>query len=168
MANLIRRDNREVARNRNSQDDGFAGWEPFRMMDTLLRWDPFRDNRGWFTRGAESYLPHFDVKETGDAYLFTADLPGVKESDLDISLAGNMLTVSGKREEEQREEGEQYHATERSYGQFTRSFSLPDTADTGNVQASLKDGVLHLHVPKKPEVQPRRIPIGGAARSPQS
>jgi HSP20 family protein len=167
MANLIRRENREVARNRN-QDDALAAWEPFRMMDALLRWDPFRDNRGWFTRGAESYLPHFDVKETGDAYLFTADLPGVKESDLDISLAGNMLTVSGKREEEQREEGEQYHATERSYGQFTRSFSLPDTADTGNVQASLKDGVLHLHVPKKPEVQPRRIPIGGAARSPQS
>jgi HSP20 family protein len=118
--------------------------------------------------GALPDVPRFDVKETGDAYLFTADLPGVKESDLDISLAGNILTVSGKREEEHRDEGEQYHATERSHGQFTRSFSLPDTADTGHVQASLKDGVLHLHVPKKPEVQPRKIPIGGAARGPQS
>jgi HSP20 family molecular chaperone IbpA len=81
MANLIRRENREVARNRGN-DYGWdppRNWEPFRMMDALLRWDPFRDQRGWPLGGGESYFPHFDVKETSDGYHITADLPGVKD-----------------------------------------------------------------------------------------
>jgi HSP20 family protein len=164
MANLIRRENQQVSRGRDRDDslDPIRSWNPFRMMDALLRWDPFRDV-GWAPSQGVSFVPYFDVKETKDGYLFRADLPGVKESDLDISVTGNVLSIFGKREEEHREEGEQYHASERSYGEFTRSFSLPDGADVDSVKADLKDGVLTVHLAKKAEVQPKKIPIGGAS-----
>jgi HSP20 family protein len=141
MANLIARDN------------------PFRVMDALLRWEPFQESRS--LRGAP-FTPRFDVKETKDGFLFRADLPGVKDSDLDISVTDNVLTVSGKRVEE-RTEGEQYFTLERTSGQFSRSFSLPESADVNGVTADLKEGVLTLQVPKKPETQPRRIKVGNGA-----
>ncbi len=156
MANLIRRENRELGRNRPR--DVF-GWDPFRMMDALLRWDPFQGGEGWLGAGA-AFVPSFDVKDTKDAYLVKADLPGVQEKDVEVSLTGNVLTISGKREQEQRDEGEQFFSMERSYGSFSRSFALPEGADAEHVTADLKDGVLTLTVPKKPEVQPRRITIG--------
>ncbi len=156
MANIIRRDNRDVPRTR-AQD--LFGWDPFQMMDSLLRLDPYREGR-LVGRGAEAWVPQFDVKETADGFVFKADLPGVKESDLEISVTGNVLTVSGKREDEHHEEGDQYFASERSYGTFTRSFALPDGADLGSVTADLEDGVLALRLPKKPEVQPKKITVG--------
>jgi HSP20 family protein len=103
------------------------------------------------------FVPHFDVKESEAGYVFKADLPGVKEQDLDISLTGNRLTVSGKRDAEERHESETYFAFERTYGSFTRSFTLPEGADAEHVQAELKSGVLTLVLPKKPENQPRKI-----------
>jgi HSP20 family protein len=156
MANLIRRENRDVSRGRPQE---FA-WDPFRMMDALLRWDPFRSSEGWGSRMTE-FVPTLDVKETKDAYRIKADLPGINERDVDISLTGNVLTISGRREEEHREEGDQFFAMERSYGTFARSLSLPDGADGEHVNAELKDGVLTVNIPKKPEVQPRRISIAG-------
>ena len=101
MANLIRRENREPARSGTSEYnlDPFRGWDPFRMMDSLLRWDPFAETGGWLSRGGASFVPHFDVKETKDGYFFRADLPGVKEADLEIAVTGNVLTVSGRRED---------------------------------------------------------------------
>ena len=157
---LIRRDNnnnREVARS-GSQE---YHWDPFRMMDTLLRWEPFRYDTGLAFRGAGGeFTPRFDVKETKDAYVIKADLPGVKQDGVEVSVNGSLLTVSGKREDEQRAEGEQYFTYERSYGSFSRSFSLPDTADPQNVTADLKDGVLVVQVPKRPEAQPKKITIG--------
>lgn len=156
MANLIRRENREVGRGRTQ--DVFS-WDPFRMMDALLRWDPFRSGEGWFGRVGE-FVPSLDVRESKDAYLVKADLPGVDEKDVEINLTGNVLTISGKREQEHREEGDQYYAMERSYGTFSRALSLPDGADGEHVSAEMKDGVLTVRIPKKPEVQPRRITIG--------
>ena len=100
------------------------------------------------------------MKETKDAYVFKADLPGVKEEDVELSLSGNMLTISGKKEEEHKEESEQYYAMERTYGSFSRSFSLPDSVDSEHVTAELKGGVLAVNVPKRPEAQPKKIAIG--------
>jgi HSP20 family protein len=154
MANLIRRDNREVARGAGTE----YRWDPFRVMDALLRWDPARDNP--LTSFSGEFSPRFDVKEIKDAYVLNADLPGVKDEDLEISLNANMLTISGKRELEHQAEGEQYYAMERSYGSFARSFSLPDSVDGENVTADLKNGVLTVHVPKRPEAQPKKIAIG--------
>jgi len=108
-----------------------------------------------------AFVPTFDVKETKDSFVFRADLPGVKDSDVDISLTGNRLTISGRRQEENKEEGEQFYAYERSYGSFSRSFTLPEGIDAEHVQADLKDGVLTVVLPKKPEVQPKRIALKG-------
>lgn len=138
------------------------GWDPFEMMQDLMRWDPFREmSRRMLGEEAAAFLPTFDVKETKDSYVFKADLPGVKEGDLDISLTGNRLTISGRRQEENKEEGEQFYAYERSYGSFSRSFTLPEGIDAEHVQADLKDGVLSVVLPKKPEVQPKRIALKG-------
>jgi HSP20 family protein len=160
MANIIRRyPGQEVA-----QSSG--AWDPFRAVRDVFRWDPFREIEaalGAEYRGVSSFAPTFDVKETKEAYVFRADLPGVKEEDLEISLTGNRLAISGHREQESREQGETYYATERSYGAFSRAFTLPEGVDGENVRAELKNGVLHVNVPKKPEVQPRRISVGSGA-----
>jgi len=73
---------------------------------------------------------------------------------------GNALTISGKREAEQEREGQRYYAIERGYGAFSRTFSLPDGANLDELSANLKNGVLTLHIPKRPEVQPRKISLG--------
>ena len=162
MANLIRKTEREQTPSRTSQ----SAWDPFRIMESMLEWDPFSSLAPSFGTGvAQSYMPRFDVKETQDRYTFTADLPGIKEDDLNISLTGNRLVISGKREAEESKEEGQYHLYERSYGTFSRSFSLPEGVNPDEVTANLKDGVLTVTVGKKPEVQPKRIQLGvnGAA-----
>ena len=141
-----------------------TNWEPSRLMREFFGWDPFREMSQLAPQASSTFIPSFEVKETKDAYLFTADVPGVKESDLEISLSGNRLTVSGKREAEKREQTDTYYTYERTYGDFTRSFTLPDGIDTENVRADLKEGVLALSVPKKPEVQPKKIAIQSAAK----
>jgi HSP20 family protein len=156
MANIVRRDDRDMSRQRSPE---VTGWDPFRVMDALLRWDPFRASEGWLARGGE-FMPSFDLKETSDAYVVKADLPGIKEENLEVHVSGNMLTIAGNRDEEHREENDRYYATERSYGRFTRTFSLPEGVDIDRVQANLDSGVLTVSVPKRPEVQPKKISIG--------
>jgi HSP20 family protein len=114
---------------------------------------------GWARAGQGTFSTAFEVLERKDAYVFKADLPGFKEADVDIQLTGNRLTVSGKREAEQTDENDRYYAYERTYGSFTRTFTLPEGIDADHVRAELKDGVLTLMVPKKPEVQPKRIQL---------
>src|SRR5262249_44430118 len=106
--------------------------DPFQMARELMRWDPFAGMLApvWGVGRAVGFTPEFDVKETNDAYVFKADLPGVKESDLDISITGNRLTISGKREAEETKEGENYFTYERTFGSFTRAFTLPAGVDT--------------------------------------
>jgi HSP20 family protein len=132
------------------------------MMDALLGWDPLRERTP--SLHLSSFAPSFDVEELEDAYAIKADLPGLAESDVDVTVTGNTLTVSGKREPEREPEGQRYYALERGYGAFSRTFSLPDGANLDDLSASLKNGVLVLHIPKRPEVQPRKISLskGGA------
>ena len=137
-----------------------AEWDPFRAMRELMRWDPFREMSPLFTAEKGMFIPDVDVKEMPTAYVFKADVPGMKEKDVEVSFTGNRLTLSGKREEERREEKETYFATERTYGEFTRTFTLPAGTDVEHVLADLKDGVLTVTVPKVPEVQPKKIPVG--------
>jgi len=134
-------------------------FEPFRLMRHILRWDPYRDF-GLPEEAGGSFMPSFDVQETADAYVFTADLPGIRREDLDIQLAGNRLTLSGRREAEEAGQEGQVYTRERSYGTFSRSFTLPEDVESAKVTAELKDGVLHLKVPKSPEVRPQKISIG--------
>ena len=153
MANIMRRDTNEAAR-----APADYRWDPFRVMDALLRWDPARGEGGGYLQG--EYTPRFDIKETKNAFVIKADLPGIKDEDVNISLTGSQLTVSGKREEERREEGEHHYMVERNAGNFSRVFSLPEGVDADAVTADLKNGVLTLQIPKRPEAQPKRISIG--------
>ncbi len=140
------------------------GWDPFEMMREMLGWDPFRQmSRLRAREGQLGFAPQFEVKETRDGYLFRADLPGVDEKNLDITLTGNRLTVSGHREEEKRDENDTYFTYERSYGNFSRSFTLPEGVDGDRIQADLKNGVLTLLLPKLPEHQPKKISLRGMA-----
>ncbi len=130
-------------------------WDPFRIMLEMMG-EPARET----VNGRQgTFAPQFEVFERKDAYVFRADLPGVKQEDLDITLTENRLAISGRREAEERKEGERFYAYERSYGSFTRTFSLPEGVDSEHVHADLKDGVLTLVIPKKPEVQPKKIQL---------
>jgi HSP20 family protein len=134
-------------------------WDPFRVMRDMLRWDPFQEMRPLWPNEVTAYAPAFEVKETKDAFVFKADVPGVKEQDLEVTATGNRLTVSGKREEEKESKDQSYYTYERSYGSFTRTFTLPDASDTTHVKAELKSGELTIVVPKAAEAVAKRIPV---------
>lgn len=140
----------------------FERFEPLRTLRDLMRWDPFAELEPVAPAEA-AFLPSVEVRETADALLFKMDVPGVRQEDVEVSMSGNRLTVSGKREEEQRREEDRYFMYERSYGTFTRSFTLPDNVDANNVRADLREGVLTLSIPKKTGAEARRIPVGTTA-----
>jgi HSP20 family protein len=123
-----------------------------------LAWDAMRQ-----MFGTETFVPQFDVKETGDGYVFKADLPGIEEKDLDVTLTGTRLTVSGRREAEKVSQDEKYYACERRWGSFSRAFTLPEGIDGDRIEAQLRNGVLMIHLPKTPEVKPRKISLQGVA-----
>ena len=163
MANIIRRQRpqqREIARR------GAAfGWDPFSALTGLMRWDPFGDVEQTVAAPAGMFVPDFDVRETPDAYVFRADLPGVRADDLESTMTGDRITISGKREEERTEANETYFISERTEGAFTRSFRLPQGSDPDQIEAELKDGVLTLTVPKRTESKGRKIQVGAGAAS---
>ena len=163
MADLpVRRGGGESAASRSTRS-----FDPFERMRELMRMDPFEEmGRMLGGRGEQTwaFVPAFEVKETKDAYIFKADLPGVKEGDLDITLTGDRLTISGKRETEKHEDADRFYAYERSFGSFSRVFTLPEGVDPDSCNAELKEGVLTLRLSKRPEVQPRRITVGGETK----
>ena len=127
-------------------------------MRSMWDWDPFREMTPFF-QAERTFIPAFEIKETKEGYLFKADMPGVKENDLEVSITGSRLTIKGKREEEKKQESETYYTYERSYGAFTRTFTLPEGCDGAKAHAELKEGVLTLLVPKTLEAQPKRIDV---------
>ncbi len=129
--------------------------DPFSMARELLSWDPFVAT----TRPASAFVPAFEVKETTDAFVLKADLPGVSEADLDINVHNNVLTVSGSRAAEERKDGESYALYERQFGSFSRSFSLPDSVDGEKIEAKLDAGVLTLTIGKQAPAKPRKIEL---------
>jgi HSP20 family protein len=132
----------------------YVARDPFQMARELLAWDPFYGGRQ-----ASAFVPAFEVKETNEAFIVKADVPGVAESDLDIAVHNNVLTISGSRNAEERKEGDSFALYERQYGSFSRSFSLPDTADGERVEAKLDTGVLTLTLWKRAEAKPRKIAL---------
>jgi HSP20 family protein len=138
------------------RDDPF-GVEPMRMMREMMRMDPFR----MFAQDMDAWLPHFEVRENGNAIRIMADVPGVRRDDLEIAVSGNRLIVSGEREAEQRAKDENVHAWERRFGHFMRSFTLPDNVDLDHVTSELREGVLTIVVPLKAGSERRKIAIGG-------
>ncbi|HET9181795.1 MAG TPA: Hsp20/alpha crystallin family protein [Candidatus Angelobacter sp.] len=150
-------------------------------MANITRWDPFNEFtslqdrfnqllsqplfRGLGQSGEQSltapnFIPAVNVYEDEHTINIEADLPGIQEKDIDISLENNVLTISGERKLENEEKKENFHRIERSYGRFTRSFTLPNTIDTENVNAAFDKGVLKITLTKREEAKPKQIKIG--------
>jgi HSP20 family protein len=105
------------------------------------------------------WAPKVDVYEDSEALRIHAELPGVKKDDVKISVRDGMLTLRGERKFENEDKKENYYRLERSYGSFLRSFTLPNTVDADKIHAAMKDGVLELTIPKKPEAKPKEIKV---------
>ena len=135
-------------------------WEPFRDVDDVFdRFfaDAFRrfPRQGAEGRTALDWAPLADVSETEGEYLIKAELPEVRKEDVSVTVLDGVLTLSGERRQEKREDSEKLHRIERRYGSFERRFALPEDADEGGIKAESKDGVLVIHVPKHKVVQPQ-------------
>jgi len=136
-------------------------WEPFRDVDdvfdrfvaeTMRRWPRVAtENRA----AAHDWAPAADVSETEAEYLIKADLPEVRKDDVSITVQDGVLTLSGERRQEKREEHEKLHRVERVYGSFARRFALPEDADEQGIRAESRDGVVLIHIPKHKVIQPQ-------------
>ncbi len=142
-------------------------------MAMLTRWDPFRDivrmqdemsrlfgDRLPFAAGESlGWTPACDVYEDGEEVTVRVELGGVEPKDVDIRFENGVLTLKGERKLEKEDKRDNYHRIELSYGTFTRSFSLPGTIDPDRIRAESKNGILVVHLPKKPEAQPKSIQV---------
>lgn len=144
---------------------------------TLIRWDPWKDlialqermNRlmeesfGRLRKEeglvSGAWTPAVDIYETENSLVVTAEIPGVSEKDIDVRIENNQLVIKGERKFEKETKEENYHRIERIYGNFYRSFSLPNTVDHEKVKAEYKNGVLKIVLGKKEEVKPKQIKI---------
>jgi HSP20 family protein len=106
-----------------------------------------------------TWAPAVDIYETGDEVVVKADLPDVNEKDLDIRVENNMLTVRGERKFEREVSEDNYLRVERTYGSFSRSFSLPNTVNTEAIKAEYRNGVLTVRMPKREESKPKQIKV---------
>ena len=140
-----------------------AELDPSRWFSRMMGFDPFREMMPLLTERVATFEPAFEVKETKEGYLFKADLPGVNLADIDVSVMGNRLQISGKREAEKEDKGDTYYMYERTYGSFTRAFTLPNSADATRIHADLRDGVLTVIAPKSVEALPKKINIASPA-----
>lgn len=103
--------------------------------------------------------PAVDVFENAKGFVMKAELPEVEEKDVHVSMEGNILTITGERKREEEIKEDHYHRTERHFGSFCRSFTLPDSVDRDHIRATFKGGVMKLELPKKEEVKPKEIKI---------
>ncbi len=107
--------------------------------------------------------PAVDITEDDAAFKLSAELPGMAEKDIEVSLAGDTLTIKGEKRQEKEESKQDYHLTERSYGAFQRSFVLPESVDSGKIAAAFGNGVLTVTVPKTARALPKKIEVKSAA-----
>ena len=108
---------------------------------------------------ASDWVPAVDIREEDNRFIIHADIPGVDPKDIQVHMENGMLSISGERSSETKDEREGYRRIERSRGTFLRRFTLPDTADAENISASGKNGVLEVIIPKHARKQPRRITV---------
>ena len=151
------------------------------MNMNVVKYDPFRElrslqdemtrlftgvmpsggfNREDMTHG--SWAPSVDIYEDKENLVLEAELPGMNREDFEISVENNILTLKGERKFEKKTEGDSYHRVERSYGTFTRSFTLPQSVTADGASADFENGVLRVSLPKREETKARKIEISGA------
>ena len=138
-------------------------WRPFGELEGWpfglgSPWRPSTLFRDWQDRPA-SFLPAIEVAENDVHYAITVELPGSKKEDVQVELHDGLLTIRGEKKSEREEKKEQRRYVERSYGSFSRSFGLPADADAAHLEASFKDGVLSITLPKSEQAKPKTIAV---------
>ena len=149
-----------------------ARWDPIAELDLFRGWSPFREYGAlpsrlarFFGEGGQQvpftgrFAPSVDIAEDDDRYVITVELPGSKKEDVTVEMNDRVLTIRGEKRNEREEKKEQSRWVERSYGSFSRSFTLPPNAVADRVKAEFKDGVLTIEVPKAEEAKPKAITI---------
>ncbi|MEQ6885659.1 Hsp20/alpha crystallin family protein [Salicola sp. Rm-C-2C1-2] len=149
-------------------------------MTAMTRWNPLaefedildRYNRQIANRGTDpdtsgnreilqktDWAPSVDITENNDAFVITAELPGIRKEDVKVSVQDGVLTIQGERSFENTEDDSRRHRVERFYGHFSRSFTLPENVDDENIKANYRDGVLELTLAKQHKAKPRAIEV---------
>jgi HSP20 family protein len=148
---------------------------------SITRWDPFREleemndrlnrvfGRSMLARTSSEptktaltvfdWAPSVDIVETNEDFQIKAELPEVKKEDVKVSVDGGVLRIEGEPKQEKEEKGKKYHRTERSYGSFLRTFTLPDNIDETRIAAHVKDGVLNIRLQKAEKAKPKAIDV---------
>jgi len=127
---------------------------------------PRSGNRDEVSFGA--WNPNVDIFEDKDKLVLEAELPGMKRDDFELSVENNVITLKGERRFEKKTDDDNYHRVERSYGAFTRSFTLPQTVSSEGAEAEFKDGILRVSLPKREETKARKIEVKGADSGPKT
>ncbi len=147
-------------------------WEPARELGTIQNemnrlFNTFFDTptSAGSANALRRWIPAMDLVETGGEFVLRADLPGLSESDVNIELEDNVLTVSGERKSEHEERNEGYYRIERSFGSFRRTLTLPEGVDPEAVKATFDRGVLEVRVPKPEQRKPRTVEIAVGSES---
>jgi HSP20 family protein len=141
---------------------GMTTADPFREMDRQMNrlfgfvpnWPELQES---FT--LKAWAPACDIYETDEAVMVKAELPEVKRENVNVFVENNVLTLSGERKFEDENKRDNYHRVERSYGQFLRSFTLPNNIDPAHITAEFKDGMLNVTLPKRAEAKPKQIEV---------
>jgi HSP20 family protein len=145
---------------------GLIPWRPFRELEEVEQ--RFEDIFGrpflpavWrrVPMMEMGWAPAIEVFEKEDKFVVKAELPGMKEEDIDVSVVGDTLTIKGERKAESEVKEEDYYCCERSYGSFSRSIALPSSVDAKKIEASYEDGVLEVSLPKAPEVKAKKVVV---------
>ena len=105
------------------------------------------------------WVPAVDIHEEENRFILTADIPGVRRENIDITLEDGVLTVQGDRQDKRKSSNEGYRRRERRHGTFLRQFTLPDTVDAEHINATVNDGVLAIEIPKQEKLQPKKITV---------
>lgn len=163
-----------MARRSEEIETRLARWDPLRELEPFGGWSPFQElgwgragrlgrlldelvgERGWAPQAAQVAI---DCCEDEKAYIVTAEVPGAKREDIHIDLQDDLLTIRGEKKSERESKTEHHRWAERTYGSFSRSFTLPSNALADRVEASFRDGVLTVKIPKTEESKPRTVSI---------
>jgi len=138
-------------------------WDPFREMEDVF--DRYNKALSWPRLGASEIMtggdwaPRVDIAETEKEFIIKAEVPEVKKDEVKISVDNGVLSIRGERKQEKEEKGKKFHRVERYYGSFTRSFTLPDNVDETKIEASFKDGMLNIQIPKSEKSKPKAIDV---------
>lgn len=141
-------------------------WRPFRELEAVER--HFDDILGrffgpatWRRLPAEKreWAPAMEVYEKDDKFVVKTELPGMKKEDIDISVIGDTLTIKGEKKAENEVKEKDYYCSERSYGSFFRSITLPSSIDTRKIEASYEEGILEISLPKTAEIKPKKVTV---------